>query len=126
MTKSSRTNFLMSVNGVQKCIMLDMFKKLQNNSEEHLVQMCSRLGILKKYKTKTDLLIRVTSYIAKPQNKEGCRKKLPLSIMKKLFPHEYREEVGDAAAGKDVDMEEDGEEKKAEENELDEGKLFDY
>ena len=36
-----------------------MFKKLQDNNEEHLQVMCQRLGIPKKYKTKTDLLIRM-------------------------------------------------------------------
>ena len=62
----SLTNFLMSVNGVQKCVMLTMYKKLQHNSEEHLQLMLKLLKLPSKYKSKTDLLIRITSYISKP------------------------------------------------------------
>ena len=55
--------------------------------------MCHRLGILRKYKTKTDLLIRITSHVAKPSNKENVKKELPKSILVKLFPHEYDDEA---------------------------------
>ena len=82
----------MSVNGVQKCIMLTMYKKLQHNSEEHLQLMLKLLKLPSKYKSKTDLLIKITSYISKPQNKEACKAGLPRAVMAKLFPHDYRDE----------------------------------
>jgi hypothetical protein len=59
--------------------------------------MCHRLGILRKYRTKNDLLIRITSHVAKPQNKKKVDEKLPKSILMKLFPHEYEEDSKDSA-----------------------------
>jgi hypothetical protein len=41
----------MSINGVQKCIMLKMFKKLQKNSLSSLERIASILGLQKKWES---------------------------------------------------------------------------
>jgi len=59
------TNFIMSVNGVQKCILLRIFKQLERLRD--LARMLS-LANYKKVKTKTDLLIKIVSYVGQKSN----------------------------------------------------------
>lgn len=85
-------NFIMSVNGVQKCVMLKIYKQLENNTFERLKDMARILGLSNwaKEKDKTELLIRICSFIGTKKNEPHVKSKLPKSIWTKIFEDEIR------------------------------------
>ena len=82
----------MSVNGVQKCVLLRMYRMLEPNSEDRLKELAGLLGLknTQNCKSKTELLIRITDFVGAKKNHETVKKRLPKSIVDKLYSDEER------------------------------------